>query len=141
MATLPTDDGHVPGLTTMCGGWTWAIPANAKNKEGGVELLKALCSYKGIYERVMYTGEVSPRTDVAQDEKYLAQSPSSTKYTAEQLKFGHFRPSVDGYSSITMAFTQAVEDVAFGNATSDEAIATLQAEMIRQFGEDKVEIK
>ena len=44
-------------------------------------------------------------------------------------------------SSVTVAFTKMVEDVAFGAATPDEAIDGLQAEMIRLFGEDKVTVK
>ncbi len=140
-ATLPTNNGQAPGMTTVSGGWSWAIPAMAPNKEGAVEFLKALCSYEGISARVIYQGETSPRTDVAESEEYKNQHPSSLVYSGSQLPYTHFRPSVDGYSSVTVAFTKMVEDVAFGAATPDEAIDGLQAEMIRLFGEDKVTVK
>ncbi len=140
-ASIPTVDGQDPSYTTMCGGWTWAVPENANNKEGGVELLKYLCGYDGILARVMYCGESSPRTDVADAEAYLSQTPSAIPYTKDQLVYGHFRPSVEGYSSITTAFTAAVESVATASATPEEAIAALQEEMIRQLGEDKVLVK
>lgn len=140
-ATLPTSDGQAPGMTTISGGWSWAIPSMASNKEGAVEFLKALCSYDGISARVTYNGETSPRTDVAESDEYKNQHPSSLEYSGSQLPYTHFRPSVDGYSSISVAFTKAVEDVAFGAATPDKAIDDLQAEMIRLFGEDKVTVK
>ena len=140
-ATLPTDDGHDPGLTTISGGWTWAIPALASNKEGGIELLKALCSYDGISERVLTLGESSPRTDVAESDAYQNQGISAIPYTKNQLSYTHFRPTVDGYSAISTTFTQMVEDVAFGSSTPDEAVDMMQEEMIRQFGEDNVIIK
>ena len=103
--------------------------------------MKSLCSYEGISARVIYQGETSPRTDVAESEEYKNQHPSSLVYSGSQLPYTHFRPSVDGYSSVTVAFTKMVEDVAFGAATPDEAIDGLQAEMIRLFGEDKVTVK
>jgi len=140
-ATLPTNEGQAPGFTTVSGGWSWAIPAMAPNKEGAVEFLKALCGYDGIRIKVTYQGETSPRIDVAESEEYKNQHPSSLVYSGTQLPYTHFRPSVDGYSSITVAFTKMVEDVAFGAATPDEAIDGLQAEMIRLFGEDKVTVK
>ena len=140
-ASMPTANGEEPGYTTMCGGWSWAIPELASNKEGAVELLKYLCSYDGIKARVIYNGEASPRSDVAESEEYLNQTPSAIPYTKGQLSFGHFRPSVDGYSSITTSFTAAVESVACATATPEEAVATLQEEMIRQFGEENVIVK
>lgn len=140
-ATLPTNNGQAPGMTTVSGGWSWAIPAMAPNKEGAVAFLKALCSYEGISARVTYQGETSPRTDVAESDAYKNQHPSSLVYSGSQLPYTHFRPSVDGYSSVTVAFTKMVEDVAFGAATPDEAVDGLQAEMIRLFGEEKVTVK
>ena len=140
-ANIPTSDGQEPGYTTMSGGWTWAIPELANNKDGAVELLKYLCGYDGIIARVMYNGEASPRTDVAEAEEYLNQTPSAIPFTKDQLSYAHFRPSVEGYSSITTSFTSAVESVATASATPEEAIATLQEEMIRQFGEDNVIVK
>ena len=140
-ANIPTSDGQEPGYTTMSGGWTWAIPELANNKDGAVELLKYLCGYDGILARVMYNGEASPRTDVAEAEEYLNQTPSAIPFTKDQLSYAHFRPSVEGYSSITTSFTSAVESVATASATPEEAIATLQEEMIRQFGEDNVIVK
>ena len=121
-ATLPTSNGQAPGMTTVSGGWSWAIPAMAPNKEGAVEFLKALCSYEGIRACSLYNGDTSPRTDVAESEEYKNQRPSSVVYSGTQLPYTHFRPSVDGYSSVTIAFTKMVEDVAFGVATPDEAI-------------------
>ena len=140
-ANMPTSEGQEPKYTTMSGGWTWASPELANDKEGAVELLKYLCSYEGVLARVMYNGEASPRTDVAEAEEYLSQTPSAIPFTSGQLEFAHFRPSVDGYSSITTSFTAAVESVATGAETPEQAIDTLQNEMIRQFGEENVIVK
>lgn len=138
MTTCPTSDGQAPGYTTVSGGWTWAVPAASQNKEGGVGLLKELCSYDGIKGRVMFTGEVSTRTDVSADPEYLNRTPSSVAYVAEQLQYTHFRPSVDGYSSVTTAYTEAVESIALGEATPDEAIENLKTALVRIVGEDNV---
>ena len=140
-ASLPTKDGQAPGMTTVSGGWTWAIPSNANNKEGGVALLKAICGFEGSKARALYNGETAPRKDVAETEEYQNQSPSAVPYSSTQLGYTHFRPSVDGYSSITTSFSQMIEDVAFGTSSPEDALNTLQAEMIRQFGENKVEVK
>ena len=141
MAQIPTINGEGKGYTTISGGWTWAVPEGAPNKDGAVELLKYLCSYDGIMARVMYNGEASTRTDVAESDEYLNQTPSAIPFTKDQLEYAIFRPSVDGYSSITASYTTAVEEVAAGLATVDEAIDNLQNEVIRLFGEDKVIVK
>lgn len=138
MTTCPTSDGQAPGYTTVSGGWTWAVPADAGNKEGGVEFLKELCSYDGIKGRVLYTGEISPRTDVNEDPEYINQTPSSVTFANDQLQYTHFRPSVDGYSSVTTVYTEAVESVALGEATPEEAIENMKAALVRIVGEDKV---
>ena len=41
-AAMPTQNGEDPGSVTMSGGWTWAIPAKAKNKEASWRVLQAL---------------------------------------------------------------------------------------------------
>lgn len=138
-AEIPNLQGD--GFVTISGGWTWAVPELSTNKEGGVELLKYLCGYDGILSRVLYNGETSPRTDVAQADAYVNQTPSAIPFTARQLSYAIFRPSVDGYSSITASFTSAIESIVIGSATPEEAIATLQEEMIRQFGEENVIVK
>lgn len=138
-AEIPNLQGD--GYVTISGGWTWAVPELSTNKEGGVELLKYLCSYDGILSRVIWNGETSPRTDVAQADEYVNQTPSAIPFTARQLSYAVFRPAVDGYSSITASLTSAIESIVIGAAAPEEAITTLQEEMIRQFGEENVIVK
>ena len=55
-AKIPTKDGETPGYTTMSGGWTWAIPSKANNKEGGIDFLKFVCNKDNQLEYALQTG-------------------------------------------------------------------------------------
>ncbi len=140
-ANWPTVDGSGAGFTTISGGWTWAIPENANNKDGGLELLKFINSYDGVMDHLNATGNVTPRMDAAEDPAYLEQDPSVVIEATAQLDFTHFRPSVDGYSSLSTMFATVVESIAIGTATPEEAMATYESEMKRIVGEENVEVK
>lgn len=51
------------------------------------------------------------------------------------LPYAHFRPSVEGYSTLTTMFTEVVESIAMGSASPDDAAATFDTEMKRIVGE------
>lgn len=140
-ANVPTRNGGDPAYTTMSGGWTWAIPANANNKDGAVEFIKILGSKDVQTKQLLTTGDVTVRSDIAKESEYLDQPCSSVKEATAQLEFAHFRPSVDGYSSLTTMFTNVVESIAIGSATPDQALENFKTEMIRTVGQDKVIVK
>ena len=57
------------------------------------------------------------------------------------LPYAHFRPSVEGYSTLTTMFTEVVESIAMGSATPEDAAATFESEMKRIVGEENVTVK
>ncbi len=140
-ATVPTDQGQSPGFVTMSGGWTWAIPALATNKSGGAELVKYLASKDVQLNYALERRDLAVRKDVMADDRYINQEMSVVKQTVEQLKYAHFRPSVDGYATLTTMFTEVVEGVSMGLTTPEEAVAMFEREMIRIVGKDNVIIK
>lgn len=140
-AVIPTVDGRDPGFTTVSGGWTWAIPANANNKEGAKELLKYVCSKEVQLSYNLFSGDLAVREDVSSDPAYVAQEMVPVAQSAEMMQYTHFRPSVEGYASVTALYTEVIESIAMGSATPEQALATMESELIRLMGEDKVIVK
>lgn len=138
---IPTYDGSGDGFSTMSGGWTWAIPKNANNKAGGEELLKFIAGKDCQLKYAMFSGDLAVRKDVMEDDTYLSQKMSVVKEAGEMLPYAHFRPSVEGYSTLTTMFTEVVESIAMGSATPEDAAATFESEMKRIVGEENVTVK
>lgn len=141
VAKIPTCDGGGAGYTTMSGGWTWAIPKNSQNKEGGMELLKFVAGKDAQMQYALHSGNLTVRKDVAKEPAYLEQEPSVAGEAGEMLQYTHFRPSVEGYSTLTTMFTEVIESIAMGVATPEEAVATFESEMLRIVGGDRVVVK
>ena len=141
VAKIPTYDGSGDGYTTMSGGWTWAIPKNANNKEGGKELLKFMASKDSQLKYALYSGDLAVRKDVMAEEAYKEQEPSVVNEAGEMLQYAHFRPAVEGYSTLTTMFTEVTESIAMGSASPEEAVSTFESEMKRIVGEDNVTVK
>ena len=140
-AKIPTYDGSAPGYSTMSGGWTWAVPKNATNKEGGKKLLEYLCSKPVQLSYALFSGDLAVRQDVMSDPAYTSQKMSVVNQANEMMQYTHFRPSVEGYASVTTMYTEIVESIAMGSATPDQAVATFESELKRLIGEDKVVVK
>lgn len=137
-AKIPTSDSQAPEYTTMSGGWTWAIPANSDDKEEAWKLLKFMTNKESMLKFALLSGEMSPRSDVAQEETYLNQPSVVFNEAAEMLQYTNFRPSVDNYPAVSTILAEAVESVAMGQATVEEAIAQYEANLKRIVGEEMV---
>ncbi len=140
-AKIPTMDGREPGFTTMSGGWTWAIPANANNKEGGKDFLKFIANKENQLSYALFSGNLAVRSDVMQEETYKSQEMAVVNEAADMLKYTHFRPSVEGYNTVTTMYTEVVESVAMATATPEEALNTFESEIKRIVGEENVIVK
>lgn len=138
---IPTYDGAAPGYSTMSGGWTWAVPANASNKEGGVDFLKFISNKENSIGFAIMSGDLAVRSDVMSDDTYLNQPMSVVEECNEFLQYAHFRPSVEGYSSLTIMFTEVIESIAMGSSSPEEAVETFEREMIRLVGKENVLVK
>ncbi len=140
-AKIPTMDGREPGFTTMSGGWTWAIPANANNKEGGQDFLKFIANKENQLSYALFSGNLAVRTDVMEEESYKSQDMAVVNEAADMLQYTHFRPSVEGYNTITTMYTEVIESIAMATATPQEALETFELELKRIAGEDNVIVK
>lgn len=140
-AKLPTVDGGGDGYTTMCGGWTWAIPKNANNKDGAMEFLKFIASKEQQTKFCMSNGDLAVRRDVLESEEYNNQKMALPEETTDMLQYGHFRPTVEGYSSVSPLYTEMVENVALTGMPVEEAIQSFETQLKATVGEDKVLVK
>ena len=133
-----TYNGQEPKYTTMSGGWTYAIPQNAKNKEGALDFLQYLISKDMHKYFLLETRELSVRNDIIEDEEYQNQKMSVVKEASELLNYAHFRPSLDKYSILSIMFTEVIESITISDATPEQAYDTFKREMLRIAGDDKV---
>ncbi|GLC79757.1 extracellular solute-binding protein [Lacrimispora brassicae] len=140
-AKLPTVAGSGEGYTTMCGGWTWAIPKNANNKEGAMKFLKFIASKEQQAKFSLTNGDLAVRKDVLESEEYKNQKMALPKETTDMLQYGHFRPTVEGYSSVTPLYTEMIENVAMTGMSVDDAINSFETQLKATVGEDKVLVK
>lgn len=140
-AKIPTMDGQAPGFTTMSGGWTWSIPANANNKDGGKDFLKFIANKESQLAFNLLSGDLAVRKDVMEDPTYTEQDMSVVNEAGEMLEYAHFRPSVEGYSKVTTMYTEVVESIAMASSTPEDAVTTFEAELKRIVGEQNVTVK
>ncbi|NUK30202.1 extracellular solute-binding protein [Parageobacillus sp. VR-IP] len=141
LAAMPTQNGQPPGFTSMSGGWALSIPSKADNKELAWEFIKLATSKKHNKVYVLKQGDLTPRTDVAQDPEVLNAPGSVTKEAASFIKFTHFRPGVDKYPAVSTAIQAAVEAVATGSLSPEEAMNQYAREVTRIVGAENVEVK
>lgn len=133
-AAMPTQDGSEPGTITMSGGWTWAIPAKAKNKDASWKVLKALGGKEEQAIRANVDGNLTVRKDSAELPEY-AERPfiqEGTKY----LENGYFRPADDKYPNVSIEIQNMVEAVATGSKTPEQAAKDYTTNVTRIVGEE-----
>lgn len=135
-AAMPTQNGEEPGTTTMSGGWTWAIPAKAKNKDASWKVIQALGGKEEQAKRAVAEGNLTVRDDSATLPEYTEQ-PFITEAT-EFLQNAHFRPADDKYPNVSVEIQTMVESVATGSKTPDQAAKDYATNVTRIVGEDNV---
>ncbi|AMQ20711.1 ABC transporter substrate-binding protein [Geobacillus sp. JS12] len=141
LTAMPTQHGQDPGFTSMSGGWALSIPTKADNKDLAWEFIKLATSEKYNKLYVLKQGDLTPRTDVAQDPEVLNAPGSVTKEAASFIKFTHFRPGVDKYPAVSTAIQAAVEAVATGSLSPKEAMDQYAREVTRIVGSENVEVR
>ena len=127
-AAMPTQDGSGQGYVTMSGGWTLAIPEKADQKDAAWKFIEWAMSYDNYKKCVNYTGNLSTRSDMAEDEEY-ASSPFITEAT-ELLEYSYYRPQTDEYSTITTYIPVMVEAVSSGSSSPEDAMAEYKQSVI-----------
>lgn len=135
-AAMPTQNGEAPGSVTMSGGWTWAIPAKAKNKEASWRVLQALGGKEEQAKRAIAEGNLTVRDDSAELPEYKEQ-PFIEEATSF-LKNAHFRPADDKYPNVSVEIQNMVEAVATGSKTPEQAAKDYADNVTRIVGEDNI---
>lgn len=133
-AMMPTQDGGGDGYVTMAGGWSWAIPANSEHHEESWEAIQHMSTEEWQTRRVMTEGVLTVREDSAEAEEYNERPFIET--ATEALNYAQFRPKHDLYPNVSIFVQNAVEAVATGSATPEEAAETYRQEVINLVGEE-----
>lgn len=131
---MPTQDGGGDGFITMAGGWSWAIPENSTNHEASWEAIKAMSTEEWQTSRALWEGTLTVRQDSAESEEYLDRPFVET--ATEALNYAHFRPKHDLYPNISVFVQNAVEAVATGSMTPEEAAEDYRNQVIELVGEE-----
>lgn len=135
---FPTQNGQEPGYTSMSGGWALSIPAKAQNEELAAEFIKMAVDEENQFSYVKQTGDMTVRSDVAENEEYLNQPVSNYREAGEILNYTHFRPAVDDYPAVSTHIQEVVESVASGSLSPEEAVTNYENGLKRIVGEENV---
>lgn len=135
---FPTQNGEEPGYTSMSGGWALSIPSNAQNKDLAAEFIKMAVDEEHQTDYVRQTGDMTVRTDVAEDEDYLNQPISNYEQAGEILSYTNFRPAVDDYPTVSTHIQEVVESLVSGNLTPEEAVQSYIEGLERIVGADHI---
>ncbi|MFL2100631.1 extracellular solute-binding protein [Desemzia sp. FAM 24101] len=135
---FPTQNGEDPEYTSMSGGWALSIPSNAQNKDLAAEFIKMAVDQEHQTDYVRQTGDMTVRTDVAEDEEYLNQPISNYEEAGEILSYTNFRPAVDDYPTVSTHIQEVVESLVSGNVTPEEAVQSYIEGLERIVGTDNI---
>jgi len=133
-AMMPTQDGGGDEFTTMAGGWSWAIPANSEHHEESWTAIQEMSTEEWQTHRALSEGTLTVREDSAENEEYIDRPFVET--ATEALNYAHFRPKHDLYPNVSIFIQNAVEAVATGTQTPEEAAEEYRTEVINLVGEE-----
>ena len=134
---MPTEFGQTPGYTTMAGGWVLAISEKSKKKAEALEFIKFALSKDKMLKYSQIVSNLASREDTASDPEY----PAHLKVPGTLMQYAHFRPTEDKYTVVSTKIQAAVESVAIGQATPEQAMKKYADDVIRVVGKDNVTVK
>lgn len=135
MAAMPTQNGQKPGFTSMSGGWTLSVGANAKNPQAAFDFITVALNRENTLMYDTENSQIAVRKDVATDPKYLKYNPSF-EFFSSLIEFTHFRPATPDYSQISSNIQVAAEAMATGQQTPEEAAAAYDTAVEKIVGAD-----
>jgi multiple sugar transport system substrate-binding protein len=141
LAAMPTQNGQAPGYTSMSGGWALSISKNAQNKDLAAQFIEYAINKENNQWYDVHAGNLSPRTDVANDPSYKNTPGQEFGPATQFTKFTHFRPANPQYPSVSTQIQAAVESVATGAATPQQAMDQYAAAVQRIVGANNTETK
>jgi multiple sugar transport system substrate-binding protein len=123
-AKIPTQFGQDPDFTSMSGGWTLAIPENAKNKTEAWEFIKFASTQDNLLDMSLKTSELTVRKDVAERAEYKDPNRLYVAEASDMLNYTKFRPSLDVYPQVSLLMTEAMESIGLNVATPEKVFET-----------------
>ena len=136
-APMPTQTGAEPGATSMSGGWLLSVGSQASDKDAAFDFIAVALNRENSLKYDTENSQIAVRKDVATDEKYLSVNPSF-EFFSSLVPVTTFRPATPDYSQISGNIQVAVESVATGSASPEEAARTYDEGLVGIVGEDKV---
>lgn len=133
-AMMPTQDGGGDGFITMAGGWAWSIPANSDHNDEAWEVIQEMSTEEWQTIRANTEGNLTVREDSAENPDYTERP--FIEVATDALNYAHFRPKHDQYPNISIFVQNAVEAVASGTMTPEEAAEEYRNEVIGLVGEE-----
>jgi multiple sugar transport system substrate-binding protein len=117
------DLASVPGGSSLNGGWGWAIPKNAEDKETSWKYLKFIESFKIAKERALLGGSPT-RTDVFTDKEVLAKYPHYAK-VQQILKNSKMIPIIPQAPQLIEILGRELSEAVSGGKSPKDALDTV----------------
>lgn len=138
MAAMPTKDGSGDGFTSMSGGWTLAIGANATDPQAAFDFIAQALTPENALMYHQEAGQIAVRSDVAQSQEYLDYNPSF-EFFSSLVPYTHFRPATPDYSQISSNIPVATEAVFTGQMAPADAQAQYDSALVGIVGEENTQ--
>lgn len=133
VAPMPTQHGQAPGVATLSGGWTWAIPANAAKPDLAWRFLTFTQTTANATALTVAQSTLAVRADVAAAAEYQALGPVHATFT-DLVRVTVFRPALPEYPRVSALLQDAMEAVTTGARTPTEAAADYDAALLGAVG-------
>lgn len=138
LAAMPTQDGGGDGFTSMSGGWTLAVGANASDPEAAFDFIAQALTPENALTYHQEAGQIAVRSDVAASQEYLDYNPSF-EFFSSLVEYTHFRPATPDYSQISSNIPVATESVITGQSVAKDAQKAYDEALIGIVGEENTQ--
>ncbi|MDQ0642593.1 extracellular solute-binding protein [Microbacterium murale] len=138
LAAMPTQDGGGDGFTSMSGGWTLAVGANADDPEAAFDFIAQAMTPENALTYHQEAGQIAVRSDVAASQEYLDYNPSF-EFFSSLVAYTHFRPATPDYSQISSNIPVATESVITGQSSPKDAQRAYDEALVGIVGEENTQ--
>ncbi|MBA3062090.1 MAG: extracellular solute-binding protein [Atribacteria sp.] len=127
-----------PEISCISGGWAIGINAKAKDPDLAWKFMEILHTKTETAEDMARHGKIAVRKDATEVKAY-----TESEYLMEALKlmnYTTYRDTYPGYTKVSFFVQEATEDVSVEGLSAAEAMENFKSKLIKEFGEDKVEV-
>lgn len=121
------DIAHVPGGISLNGGWGWAIPSNAQDKETAWKFISWIESFDIAKERALLGGSPT-RKDVFLDQDVLARYPHYTK-VEKIIDASRMIPIISDAPQLIEILGRELSEAVSGGKSAKDALDTVAKEI------------